>query len=126
VNDEIRVLGVEVDALSKALDTISESFKDPSLAELAIESQTGYDAQHWQNVRRSLGDCKATLASLETVVEKLKTTGGGLLRRSIGSRLKLDINSGAIALLKQQITAYRRTMQLSLQLITVYVPPPIS
>jgi hypothetical protein len=43
---------------------------------------------------------------------------GGLLSR-VRSQVKLDLKSGEIALLKQQIAAYRQTMHLSLQLITM-------
>jgi len=124
VDNDIRVLGTEVDQLSIVLDSISESFKDPLLAHSALESQTGHEAQHWRNVFRSLNDCKETLTTLEEILETMKSKVSGFLRRP-KSRIKLDMNSGEISLCKQQIAAYRRTMQLSLQLITVYVLPTI-
>lgn len=121
VDNDIRVLGVEVDQLSRVLDSISDSFNDPCLADAALESQTGHEGQHWRNFRRSLDDCKEILAGLEGILEKVKGREGGFLRRA-KSRVKLDMSSGDILLLKQQLAAYRRTMQMSLQLITVYVP----
>ena len=124
VDNDIRVLGTEVDQLSIVLDSITDSFKDPLLAHSALESQTGHEAQHWRNVFRSLNDCKETLTTLEEILETMKSKVSGFLRRP-KSRIKLDMNSGEISLCKQQIAAYRRTMQLSLQLITVYVLPTI-
>ena len=120
MDNDIRVLGTEVDQLSSVLDSISESFKDPSLAHSVLMLQTGHEAQHWRNVCRSLDDCKETLTTLEGILETVKTKEGGFLRRP-KTRVKLDMNSGDISLCKQQIAAYRRTMQLSLQLITVQV-----
>lgn len=123
VDNEIRVLGVEVDQLSRVLDSMSDSFKDPSLAESALECQTGHEAQHWRNVRRSLDDCRETMRNLERILDNVKTKEGGFLR-FFKSRIKMDMNVGEIALLKQQVAAYRRTMQLSLQLITMHAPSP--
>jgi hypothetical protein len=113
------VLGIEIDSLSRVLRSITTSFNDPTLAATALKSQTGHEAQHWENVRRSMDDCKVTLAELERILVKVNKTDGGFLRRP-KKVMKLAMKEQNIALFKQQIAAYRQTMQLSLQLITVY------
>lgn len=125
VDTAVRVLGIEIDSLSQVLGAISTSFSDPSLANDALKSQTGHEAQHWQNVRRSMDDCKETLVKLERILEKVSKAGSGFLGRS-KTTIKLDMNSTEILLLKQQIGAYRQTMQLSLQMISVYSYSPTS
>jgi hypothetical protein len=120
VDTSVRVLGIEIDLLSQVLGSISSSFSDSSLAAGALESQTGHEGQHWRNVKRSMEDCQETLGSLERILESVKQGERRFLQRP-RMLIEFERKSGEIALLKQQITAYRQTMQLSLQLITVYV-----
>lgn len=117
VDTTIRVLGAEVVALSQILNSINESFSDRTLAGAALGSQTGHEGQHWRHVYQSMEDCKNTLRTLEQVMQKVKKGKGGVFGRAI----KLELSVSEIALLKQQIAAYRQTMGLSLHLITVYV-----
>ena len=46
VDTSIRVLGVEIDSLSRVLGSLHESFKDPLLANVPFTSQTGHEVQH--------------------------------------------------------------------------------
>jgi hypothetical protein len=116
------VLGIEIESLSHVLRSINTSFSDPSLAKVALNAHTGHEAQHWENVRQSMRDCKETLERLEQVLEKVNKGDSGFLWRP-KKTIKLNMKMETIALLKQEIAAYRQTMQLSLQLITVYVSP---
>jgi hypothetical protein len=118
VDASIGVLGVEVNSLCEVLNAMHESFNDPSLA--TIDMQTGHEAQHWRNVKRSLHDCTGTLKCLGEILDGLKRSGGRFLpgpRKQMNLELKLR----EIGVLKQQVTSYRQTMQLSMQLLTVYV-----
>jgi len=116
----IRTLAVEVDSLAQVLGSIEEGFKDPLLAAAAIESQTGHEGQHWRNVRRSLDDCKCTLEQLNDILESFRKQGGFLRRAK--KQISLSLKAENISLLKQQVSSYRQTMQLSLHLITVCLP----
>jgi Fungal N-terminal domain of STAND proteins len=120
VDTAVRVLGIEIESLSHVLRSISTSFSDPSLAKAAVSTQTGHEAQHWENVERSMRDCKDTLERLQQVLENVNKGDSGFLWRP-KKAIKLNMKAERIALLKQEIAAYRHTMQLSLQLITVYV-----
>jgi hypothetical protein len=119
VDTAITTLGVEVNSLSQVLSSIHDSFSDSSLANAALSSQTGHEAQHWRNVQRSMDDCKDTLENLVRVLENVRRGSGGFLARA-KSQISFKMSSAEITSLKQQIAAYRQTMQLSLQLITVY------
>jgi len=124
VDVNIRVLTVEIDHLSMVLDSITDGFKvskGPNPLDWELGSLTGHEARYWENVK-TLDDCKQTLATLEGILKKIKPKEHGLkFFKQATSRIQLDIiKSEEIALLKQQIAAYRRAMQLSLQLITMY------
>jgi len=121
VDNAVRVLGVEIESLSHVLRAISTKFDDQSLAKAALSTQTGHEVQHWENVRRSMGDCKETLARLERVFEKLNKGDSlsGFLWRPSKKTIKFNMKAETISLLKQEIECYRQTMQLSLQLISV-------
>jgi len=115
----ITTLGVEINSLSQVLTSINDSFSDNALANAALSSQTGHEAQYWRNVQRSMDDCKGTLENLVRILENVRRGSGGFLARA-RSQINLGMNSAEITSLTQQIAAYRQTMQLSLQLITMY------
>ena len=117
VDTTIRLLAAEIDSLARVVGSIQECFSDPSLANAALSSQTGHEGNRWRNVHRSMNDCKNTLNYLEQVMEKVKKGKMGVFGRAV----KLQMNSTEITSLKQQIAAYRETLQLSLQIITVYI-----
>ena len=123
VNTAVRVLDIEISSLSQVLGSIATSLSDPLVSNVALESQTGHEGQYWQTVRTSLDDCKATLARLEQVLEKIGRRQVGNLFRRTGKDIKLNTNEREIDLLKQQVTAYRQTMQLALQMIAVQFHP---
>jgi hypothetical protein len=91
------------------------------LAAAALQSQTGYEAEHWRNVKQALEDCKGTLQRFQSVVESVYKEEGQLLRRSrmLGA---LKLQAQDIANFRQQIGCYRETLKISLQLITLYLP----
>jgi len=121
VDAAIAALGIEVTQLSSVLDSISDSFRDISLANAALSSQTGHETKYWTNVKQSMGDCKATLEDLVRVLETVKTRRNSGVLGAVKGQISFAWNSGEIASLKQKISAYRQTMDLSLQLISVYV-----
>jgi hypothetical protein len=122
VDTAVRVLDIEINSLSQVLGSIATSFSDPLVASVALEVQTGHEGQYWQNVKRSMDDCKGTLGSLEQVLEKVgKPDGGGFLRRA-RKQVNFSLSSHEIDLLRQEIAAYRQTMQIALQMISVSVP----
>jgi len=121
VDNAVRVLGVEIESLAHVLRSISTSFGDQLLAKAVLSAQTGHELQHWENVRRSMGDCKETLERLERVFEKLNKGDSlsGFLWRPSKKMIKFNMKTETIALLKQEIECYRQTMQLSFQLISL-------
>lgn len=115
-DEAIRSLKAEVDSLHLILVALDASLNDPSL-QSAVNSE--HVRQHWKYLERSLKDCQKTLERLDAILERIKTS-----RLSVGNQIDLDASSEAITLLKRQITAYRQTMGLSLDLIIVYVLQP--
>ena len=119
VDHNVEVLAIEVEQLKGVLSSLATTF-DPTSA---LESQTGYEGEHWRNVRRSMEDCKTTLRQLEGVLERInKEEHRKFIPRMSMKKYKLDMSQGEIDSHRRQIASYRQTMQLSLQLITVYLP----
>jgi len=116
----IRVLQIEIDSLAGVLGSISMRFSDSSMTSSALQSFTGYEEEYWGNVKRSMSDCEVTLRALEQILRSIKQGALPITRRT-AIQTKLEQKWSEITLLKQQITAYHKTMELSLQLITVYV-----
>lgn len=120
VDTSIRVLKIEIDTLAGVLGSISVKFSDSSTAAIALQSVTGYEEEYWRNVKRSMSDCDVTLRTLEELLQSIKQSGSRFKRRAT-IQTRLEQKSGEIALLKQQIAAFHKTVDLSLQLITVYI-----
>jgi len=133
VDTTLLVLKVEVDALAAALGSISVKFNDSSTAAAVLQSFTGYEEEFWGNVKRSMNDCGVTLGALEQVCQSMNQGQREQVFQSIKQnerrfmrnatiQSKLERKAGEIGLLKQYVTAYHKTMNLTLQLISVYHP----
>ena len=120
VDAEIHVLRIEMVSLHQVLLAISNNFNDPALRLEALESQTGHEAEHWRNVARSMADCKDTLESMQRKLQKARGTGKSWFGRP-ATMVRWSWDSAEITMLKQRLAAYRGTMNLSLQMISVYV-----
>lgn len=120
----IQSLGVEVDSLSQVLDAINKSFADTTLTTAALESQKGHEGEHWRNVKQSMQDCRQTLNRLQVILKNLHKNETQF-RRRVRKQVNLDLKGGEITMLKQQISSYRQAMQVSLQVITLYVSRPL-
>lgn len=114
----IKELAVELEFLSQILNSIRHNFNDRSLAAAVLDSQTG-NQEHWQNVQRSMEDCKRTLKSLEGRLDNVVRANERLFPRK---RTLIKLTSGEVVSMKEQIEAYREAMQLSLQLMAAQIP----
>jgi len=86
----------------------------------ALLLQTGHEESHWKSVHQAMKDCGESLEELEGIFKNLRSTTTGFARLLKPKKLiKFNMKEQDVALLKQQIAAYRRTMALSFQLITV-------
>jgi hypothetical protein len=117
IDTSIRVLEIEVSTLSNVLGRIATCFSDLAVATVVLEQQTGHEVQYWDSVKTSMDDCQVTLHRLERIIEELGSGGGFVLRSK--RTAKLEQSMPEITLLKQQISAYRHSMQLSLQMINL-------
>lgn len=127
VDDIIRVLYVEIDSLSKVSGSIGASFSDPALVSLGLALQTGYEAQHWQNARDAMDDCKDTLGKMHEILQRVsKVKRRGIFQKSANVLELYDSSAKAIEILRLQIAAYRKAMEISLQLVYMFAPPNLS
>lgn len=107
----------EIEDLHSVLSNISESIQSMGGSSVVA---TRTNANHWQNVDRLLRDCRYTLENLNRVLQNATQTTGGFLRRA-KLELRLDWSSKEISLLQRQIVSCRQAMELSLQMIIVYL-----
>lgn len=121
VDTTIATLGVEISSLSQVLENIRVSFDDPKIKKQALLLQTGHEERHWKSVHQAMKDCGDSLEELEGICKNLEstTTRFGWFALKPKKLIKVNMKDQDIALLKQKIAAYRRTMALSFQLITV-------
>jgi hypothetical protein len=114
-------LGSEIQSLSQVLVGMERTFESNAMNIATLEAGTGHEAAHWKNVRQSLNNCQTTLKSLEEIwenVNKTETRIPGLGRAK--KVVTLIMSDEQITIYKGQIAAFRQTISLSLQLLTVY------
>jgi hypothetical protein len=111
-------LRVQIDSLSQIFGATSTTFGDRTIAHTA---ETGAGADHWRNVNNSMADCKAVLESMYRSLQRVSIKQGRD-QRSI-KNIELNLEPGSVDLLKQQVIAYRKTMETSLQLLNQSVFP---
>jgi hypothetical protein len=115
VDQRIEALGVEVESFSWVQRSFNESVNHSMLTGL----RTGYETQHWQNVARLMEDCEQTLQNLINIFDVIILKCS--VNRTSTISKEIDIKSMHIRMCKQQIAAYRQTMQLCLKLMALYV-----
>ena len=117
VDSTIAVFNKEISDLSVVLSKIGDSVRD--IGSSVISLRTGQ--RHWEDVALAMNDCQDTLQNLERLImppKRIILTG--FLRRA-REQVLLDWNSHDIQLLQRQVASCRQTMELSLQMITVYL-----
>ena len=117
VDHTVAVFSKEIGDLSRVLSRIHDTVED--IGSSVISLRLGQ--RHWEDVAISMNDCLDTLEILERIVrppKKIRLTG--FLRRA-RDQILLDWNSHDIQLLQRQIASARQTMELSFQMITVYL-----
>ena len=117
-------LRLQIDALSQIFHAVSATFRKTTSRE-KFGPTTTIEAHHWVNVTESMRDCMHSMGIVGKTLEGLgnvkRTKSLSNLRKSL-KKIERSLDSGNIELLKHQITAYRRTMEISLQLLMLYFP----
>jgi hypothetical protein len=120
VDTAVRVLEFEINSLSQVSRSISKSLTHPPIASAAPDVHTRRERHYWQSVNKVIDACNGTLMRLarefEKAVEKEEAGSSWLWGNW---QIKLSLSSGDLDLLKQQVEAYRQTMQLAVHMITL-------
>jgi len=114
----LRVFKIEIDSLAGIFGSISVKFSDPAITIAIQQSLVGCEDEYWRNVKRSMNDCEVTLERVEDVLRSVYQGGVRPVRHGT-LEARLEQRRGEIGLLKQHISMYRKTMELSLELIRV-------
>lgn len=120
VDDAVRALEIEINEFSKTINSFTMSLTGPFRNRAASNPSTGYEAQHWKNIEKSLNDCKVPLERLVVILKDIQIDDRFL--KGPRTLIRLEGKSLEITALKQEIEAYRKTLQFSLQWIAVYDP----
>jgi len=121
IDETVTVLSTEVESLQRNLTAIAESCRLPSVRSAAQNSE---EQAHWDTLEQSLNDCKDTLETLERSLASVQSTRarkGGKFVNFISKRITWDSTSQELFRIRQKVTAYRETIGLSLQWISLYV-----
>lgn len=109
----------EVNSIAVALGSLKQNFSDPLLSAVISNPLDTSLRLHCNNVGVCLVNCTTAVQRLDTILRSVAYCEGRYLINP-DTGVRLDIKSGEIALLKQQVAASRQTINLTLSLIAVY------
>ncbi len=114
----INALMGDLGALRRVLESMETTFAEAGVDDDAVVRQTGHIGSHWRSLADALNDGHAALADFDELLQALNKQ----VRVLDEPRRKLRVQSAAtkIALFRQQIQAYKDTLQLSLQTIILW------
>ena len=125
VDQTVQSLCAEVDGISRMLDGISASLKNPLLTTARLAAQHDENNDLWNTVLGSLINCQGTLERLDKALEAIRdkpSNGPSWLKQS-GRQLKLNLQEDDIRRFRSQLHTHNMTLQITLQMINVYVMP---
>lgn len=117
----IHALVTDIGGLRRVLQSMEDTFQE--IDDEQVLKETGHIGSHWQNLNQCLNDGYVTLTEFDEMLLELNKTVKVLdqARR----QLRLQSAAARIAQFRQQIQAYKDTLQLSLQTIILLVASPI-
>lgn len=113
----INALISDISGLRRVLQAMEETFQ--GIDDEQAVRETGHIGTHWQNLQECLNDGHEALTDFDAMLLELNRS----VKVLDETRRKLRIQSSAtrIAMFRQQVRAYRDTLQMSLQAIILCV-----
>jgi hypothetical protein len=118
VDQSIKSLYAEVDALCRVLDAIGSSLDDPMIRSAKAGAQD--NSKLWSSFDGSLADCRQTAQSLDDILKgnKGKSTSRNPFKQSI-RQMKLSLHEDDIKNIRTQVQTHNTNLQMALQTINV-------
>ncbi|GAB1321001.1 aldehyde dehydrogenase 3, member A2 [Madurella fahalii] len=115
-NTSINALISDISGLRRVLHSMEETFQD--IEDEQVLRQTGHIGTHWQNLHQCLNDGHNALSEFDTMLVELNKS----VKVLDEARREIRIQSAAtrIALFRQQVQAYKDTLQMCLQTIILW------
>ena len=113
IDGALRAFLSEVNALSAVLDAVKSCSQDALLTDVSQRQDT---SAFWVLVQKTLEDCGTVVGELERILMDVAS------RRGLGQLITnslLNVQSGKIALLRQQIQSFTTVLQMAMQMINV-------
>lgn len=115
IDEDLAALHTDLHELAKVLNIFNQTVLHYGTKQ---DSQEIVDADHLQKIKSSLDELAKTLKLLGKILESIKRSDNfGPLRNPV-MLAKLELKSGDIQKIKQNIAIYTRTIQLSISFIT--------
>jgi hypothetical protein len=111
VGHVINALYDDAEAFEKVIGLVQQTVEDPR-NKSSLES-TGYIASHWRFLKSSLDDAHETLKALASTIAKVSKNVGVL--DAARKQLRLQSAGDEIALYRQKLQSYQRTIDITLQ-----------
>jgi Fungal N-terminal domain of STAND proteins len=113
VDGTVKAFAAEVEALSSVLDAIKSSSQD-TLISNALPRQ--HNNELWALIQKTLYDCSTVVGELDQFLAGIGSRSGV---GHVITNFNLNLKSGKMTLLRQQIQSYTTGLQMAMQMINV-------
>jgi hypothetical protein len=117
---KVRSLLSDVESFAQVLHMMKDTLEEEKVQ--SSFQATGHMGSNWKNLLTTINDGQNTLLQLQDTLDKTDKTVG--IFDGTRKHLRLKSASEEITMYQQQIRSYRDTIQLSLQTVILYDPPP--
>jgi hypothetical protein len=115
LNDLARQIG----SLSAIFQTIGETFK--ICESFSPHMSSPLESEYWKHVLNTMEDCTRTLQQLDTILAEVRGPEDRRFGRTF-TQLRYELREKGIDFCRRQIDGYCQTMNISLQLLSLYDP----
>ena len=120
VDHTLKSLRTEVESLKIVLDGIKTAMDE--ILEVGIDVSSPASRGVWQSLGNGLEDCRIIVEAFGKVLEKISPEANtSKTMKKVWKQIKLNMGTDEISAVKSQIRTHTSSLQLSLQVILLYV-----
>ena len=120
VDQTVKDLATEVDALSRALTEVEAALKSPTVVAAEKRGSVDDNKQLWQTVYGALEDCQITVVRIDSALDGIRKKRSNWATQAF-RQVKLNLGKDEINSLRVQTHTHCSALKMALQMVNMFV-----
>jgi Fungal N-terminal domain of STAND proteins len=121
VDQTVKDLATEVDALSRALTQVEAVLQSPTVVAAEKCVSADENKQLWHTVYGSVGDCQKTVERIDSALDEVRKRRSSWAAQAL-RQVKLKLGKDEINSLRAQTHTHCSALKMALQMVNMFVP----